>query len=96
MQEKRTVNAPVTIDGKGLTLVPTPPRRILLSTLENVRREMARVYRNVDAQHIDSGEGSRRIYMLSQIGKLIEGADIESRIFELESRQEGGKKNELS
>lgn len=87
MTDKRTANAPATIDGKTLSLVPTSPRRIALATLDQVRLEMARVYKAVDAGKFDSGEGSRRVYMLSQIGKMIEVADLEKRVEVLEKEQ---------
>lgn len=84
---------PETIDGATGELDPTPasgngkgkaPRRIDLSNLRDVRIEMAHVYRQVDAEQIESSEGSRRVYMLRQIADVITIAELEKRIEELE------------
>jgi len=61
----------------------TPTRRIGLKTLRDVRREMARVYRDVRCGNIESSEGTRLTFMLAQIGKVI--GEIES------ARQGDGK-----
>lgn len=74
---------PVTLEGEALRVLPTP-RRIDLKSLEQVRFEMARVYRAVDRGDYDSGEGSRRVFMLAQIGKLVELSDLERRVETLE------------
>lgn len=78
---------PVTIDMKGIEVIPTP--KIKLATIEDCRREMASVYRDARSGRIDSQDGSRFIYMLSQIGKLIELSDIETRIEALENLNNG-------
>lgn len=68
--------------------MPTPPavrpRRVHLKTLGQIQKEMAYTYRQVAGREVDSGEGSRRIYMLSQIAKVAEAADLERRIIQLE------------
>jgi hypothetical protein len=46
---------PVTIDGTSGTCTPTPAK-IKLNELEDVRREMARVYREARGGKIDSSE----------------------------------------
>lgn len=71
-----------TIDGTTLLPIPTPP--INLHDLEAVRREMARVYRDMRGHQIDTQDGTRLIYALSQIGKLHEAVELEQRITELE------------
>jgi len=68
---------------EGEVLPPTPPK-IRLCDLESTRREMAAVYRDMRAGRLDTSEGSRLVYALSQIGKLIEAAALERRIDELE------------
>ncbi|SNX61213.1 hypothetical protein SAMN06296273_2666 [Nitrosomonas ureae] len=75
---------PVTIDMKGIELIPTP--KIKLANIEDCRREMARVYRDARTARIDSQDASRFVYILSQIGKMIELSDIEKRL-ELLERQ---------
>ncbi|HET7098414.1 MAG TPA: hypothetical protein VFJ68_13575 [Casimicrobiaceae bacterium] len=41
---------------------------------------MARVYRDMRAGRIESQDGTRLAYVLSQIGKLIEAGEIEKRL----------------
>jgi hypothetical protein len=52
-----------------------------------VRLELAAVYRKMDAGEIESQDGTRRAYVLRAIGDIIEMAELERRILELESRQ---------
>lgn len=67
---------------------PDPtPRRIDLSTLRDVRLEMAAVYRRIDSGAIQASEGTKLVYVLRQIGDIIEMADIEKRIEAIEERQ---------
>lgn len=66
----------------GVVLPPTP--RINLSTAEDIRREMARVYREARGKTMDTNEASRLIYMLSQITKAYELGVVEKRLAELE------------
>jgi hypothetical protein len=85
MTHTDTANTPQTIDGRTLQLVPTPRRRKpQLTSLEGVRVEMARVYREVEEGKRDSQEGSRLTYMLSQITKVLELTVIERRLTVLE------------
>ena len=75
-----------TIDGD--TGKPTPaPRRIDLSTLKDVRLELAAVYRKMDSGEIESQDGTRRAYVLKTIHDVIVSAELERRIDELEERQ---------
>lgn len=76
---------PVTIDGTSGTFTPTPSK-IKLNTLEDVRREMARVYREARDGIIDSSEAGRFAYILTGIGKLIEATDIEKRLSQMERK----------
>jgi hypothetical protein len=75
-----------TIDGE--TGKPTPtPRRIDLSSLRDVRLELAAVYRKMDSGEIESQDGTRRAYVLKTIHDVIVSAELERRIDELEERQ---------
>lgn len=74
-----------TIDAATGTVAPTP-RRIDLSTLRDVRLELAAVYRRMDAGTIESQDGTRRAYVLRQIHDVIVSAELERRIEELEGR----------
>ena len=49
---------------------------------------MAHVYREVEAGRLKSQEGTRRVYILRQIGDLIVAAELEKRIADLEERYE--------
>ncbi len=77
----------------NLSVVPTPPSlageviafcdkhpTIHLKTLHDVRIEMSKVYRAAKTGEIDSQEGSRLIYMLSSLGKIIEAQQVDERI----------------
>lgn len=77
---KAVVSAPQ----RRLTVVPYPGRRPDLATLTDVRREMGKVYREMRLTKIDTQDGTRLTYVLSQIGKLIQQAEIEARIEALE------------
>jgi len=83
MRKNKELNPPVILEGQVLQALPTP--KIKLNTLEDCRREMARVYRDARSYSIDSQDASRLVYILSQVGKLIEAADIEKRIELLEN-----------
>ena len=61
---------------------PTP--RINLSTSEDIRREMAKVYRDSRLQKILPSEGTKLVFMLSQILKAHELYIIEKKLSELE------------
>ena len=82
-------NAPVPVDNPQptpvLALVPTPRRRgPVLETLTDVRREMARVYRNMRHGRIDTQDATRMTYVLSQIAKIIQTAELEARVAAVE------------
>jgi hypothetical protein len=76
-------NQPVTIDGASLHVLPTP-QVIHLKTADDVRLEMGKVYREMRQGKIESGEGTKLVYVLGQIGKVIELVEIEKRIALLE------------
>ena len=69
-----------------VTLLPSPRRRgPVLETLTDVRREMARVYRGMRHGRIDSQDATRMTYVLTQIAKIIQTAELEARIERLEA-----------
>jgi hypothetical protein len=79
---------PATIDGATLRILPTPRRRkAQLNSLEGVRIEMSRVYRDMESGRRDSQEGSRLVYVLAQIGKVLELTEIERRLTALEGHR---------
>ncbi len=80
---------PQTIDGaigKPVDGV-TPPRRIDLSSLRDVRLELAAVYRKMDAGEIQTQDGTRRAYVLKTIHDVIVSAELERRITVIEEQQ---------
>ena len=67
----------------GIELLPAPSR-IDLKTIDDVRVEMARVYRDMRAGRLETADGTKLAYVLGQIGKLIEAGEIEKRLEALE------------
>lgn len=78
-------NEPVTIDNKSGKVLPTP-KGIKLKTIDDVRVEMASVYRGMKSGSIETSDGTKFIYALGAIGKMIEIHDIEKRIELLENK----------
>jgi hypothetical protein len=64
--------------------IDSPTPRINLSTAEDVRREMAKVYRDSRLQKIMPSEGTKLVFMLTQILKAHELYMIEKKLSELE------------
>ncbi len=64
-----------------------PSPRINLSTSEDVRREMARVYRETRSLAITTNEAAKLTYILTQILKAHELSCIEQRLFSLETQK---------
>lgn len=65
----------------------TPPpsaRRIRLETADQVRVEMARVYRDVRAGKLAPDLGTKLIYILTQIARVTDPAALERRLIALE------------
>ena len=75
------------------TLVdPDPTPRINLSTSEDIRREMAKVYRETRCNKILPNNGTKLVYILTNILKAYEVTEIEKRLVELEKAQLKGCK----
>jgi hypothetical protein len=70
-------------DGRAITVLPTPSR-IDLKTIDDVRVECARVYRDMRANRIEMADGTKLVYVLGQLGKLIEAGEYEKRLEALE------------
>lgn len=82
---------PVEIDGKTGNIETLPPQkgrryRCKLDTMQDVKREMAKVYRETRSDLIDPGSGTKLVFMLQAVGRIIEGSDLEKRIEALESK----------
>ena len=63
----------------------TPPRlRLKLNSIDDVKAEMARLYREGKAGQRDVQDVSRLANVLSLLARMIEGSDLEKRIAALE------------
>lgn len=76
---------PLTIDGTTGKPDPSPPK-IKLSNLEDVRREMATIYREARTGKLDISAAGRLAYILTGVGKLVEIEQVEKRLIEIEKR----------
>jgi len=76
---------PQTIDAETGKPIPIP-RRIDLSSLRDVRLELASVYRRMHAGELESKEATRAAYVLRQIADIIVNSELEQRVRELEDR----------
>ena len=85
MTKSTDYNLPATIDGESMEILPTPAR-IDLKSIDDVRLEMARVYREMRGDVIETQKGTRLVYVLAAIGKLIELHELEQRIQDLEGK----------
>jgi len=61
------------------------PVKIKLDTLHDIRREMARVYRECRSGKLDLADGSKLSYMLQGLVKVVEASVIEDRLKALEN-----------
>ena len=61
--------------------------RAKLDTMQDVRREMAKVYRESRSGVVEVVDGTKLIWMLQAVGKVIESSDLEKRIEILESKK---------
>ena len=73
---------PATEDTSEVLEGPTP--RINLATSEDIRREMAKVYRETRFNKILPSNGTKLVYMLINILKAYETTEIEKRLTDLE------------
>ena len=83
MKTEMRENQLVTIDGVSLHVLPTP-RVIHLKTANDLRLEMAKVYRDMRQGDIDMADGTKLVYVLGQLNKAIETGIIEARMESLE------------
>jgi len=80
-------------DGRALVTVharkkdnPTPvARKFKLTTLRAVRREMSRIYARADRHEMTYADACRAVFILSNIGKILELTEIEARLRKLET-----------
>jgi len=73
-------------------IIEDPHPRINLSTSEDIRREMAKVYRETRFNKILPNNGTKLVYMLTNILKAYEASEIEKRLSDLEKAHLKGSK----
>jgi hypothetical protein len=71
----------------GIEVLYAPSPRLNLSTSEDVRREMAKVYREARSRQIEPSEATKLVFILTQILRAHEQVVLEGRIANLEQRQ---------
>ncbi len=81
------INGQNSPNGHDVTGGPTRVRRRRpdLATLIDVRREMSKVYREMRLKKVECADGTKLTYVLSNIAKLIEAAELVGRIEALEA-----------
>ena len=77
MEEKLTM-------ARTVPSTPSPPRVGRLDSLVRVRREMSRLYKEARQGQLPSTEATKLTFILQAIGKLLEIADTEARLEDLE------------
>jgi hypothetical protein len=85
LMEACNKNELICIESSDANNLPTPSRSDL-KTIEDVRLEMAKVYRDMKSQKIPTHDGTRLVYVLTHIGKMIELHEFEKRINLLEEK----------
>lgn len=61
--------------------------RAKLDSMQDVRREMAKVYREARSEVIDVHSATKLTWCLQAVAKVIEGSDLEKRIEVLEAKK---------
>ncbi len=68
----------------GVLLAPTPRARSRLTTIREIRREMAKVYLEARNGELRTDSATRFVYMLTQLSNLIRDSELEGRVQQLE------------
>lgn len=68
---------------------PPPRRSTPIRSLDDVRREISKVYREARNNLLDISDASKLANILSLAGRVIEGSSIEARIKLLEDQRNG-------
>lgn len=82
---------PVEIDAATGAIETLPPQRgqryrCQLNSMADIKREMSKVYREARSGIVEISDGSKLVYMLGLVGRVIEGSDLEARVEALEGR----------
>lgn len=86
MADKDNIDNPKSGGWQVLPPEPTHPKRMRLplATAVDVRKEMARLYRQMKAGQIAPSDGTKMAYVLNLLRQAIETGDLETRIASLE------------
>ena len=82
----------VEIDGVTGEVTDLPPTkgtryRAKLDSLGDIKREMAKLYREARSGVIDVQDSTKLVWVLQAVAKVIEGSDLEKRIEILEGKR---------
>ncbi len=83
---------PVEIDGitgavEALPLAKGKRYRCKLDSMQDIKREMAKLYREARSGSVDIQDATKLTWCLQAVAKVIEGSDLEKRIEILEKKQ---------
>jgi hypothetical protein len=76
----------LSLTGELVTPTPRRKRAIDLSTVRDVRRENAALYRDARDGLISTGDASRLCFILVSLARMIESETFEARLSALESK----------
>jgi hypothetical protein len=71
---------------------PTKGRSMALTSIGHIRAEMAAVYRQARNGTIDPATGTKFVFILVALAKLIETGELEQRLEKLEAMAAGGQR----
>jgi hypothetical protein len=86
--QPRTMPSTGSATGK---LIPPPSARLPLATVKQVRLELARLYRETKAGHIDPADAAKLAFILDRLRQCIVDHEIEARVMLLEQLTEERK-----
>lgn len=80
MDEAAENNCPRTFDNTGKDITPPPPPKINLHDANAIRLEMGAVYRDMRSGLIESGEGTKLVYVLDMLRKALETCELQKNL----------------
>jgi hypothetical protein len=86
--ESGQAEGPVTAETCAPQFEPTPGKlaspRLKLGSIADIKRELARLYREARREEISTQTATRLAYLLNMMAQLIESAELEKRVMALE------------
>lgn len=89
---KSMTDSAVALEPAGFELVPTPSvatRSISLHSLDAVKHQLQKVYRDMRAGRIGTQDGTRLAFVLMQLARLYESTELVRRLDRLEESADG-------